>query len=152
MTGRKPITPEEELTEAFDKLFFEIPSPQTQEEIDEYIREAGIDLDGFGVNIREIASKALSESLLNWRAQATKTEIGMARKKLDDIRRIGNVDRNNLLSIIEKAITNIQAANPQFAPVHYRNHAESPDADLISLLQELIFIADQSNIKIDLGE
>lgn len=151
MTERKPIRSEEELAEAFDQLFDEIPSPQTQEEIDEYIREAGIDPDEFGARIKKLTIKALAESPINWRIRS-KAEIEEARAQLDSIGAIANKERNNLLSIIDKALEQILVTNPQLISLHHRNRTELSDEDLLSLLQELMFIAERSNIHLDLGE
>jgi vacuolar-type H+-ATPase subunit E/Vma4 len=147
MTERKPIRSEEELAEAFDQLFDEIPSPHSREEIDEYIREAGIDPDSFGAQIKEIASKALRESPLNWRNHAQE-EIEQTRAHLEKCERITNRDRGDLLSLIDKVMEKIGKSYPRLAPVHYRNRSELSNDDLVSLLQELMFIAERSNIEI----
>ena len=152
MTERKPIRSEEELAEAFDQLFSEIPPPQTEEEINEYIIEAGYDPDEFGEQIKNIASEALKNSPLNWRNQIAQSEIEEARSQLEKINELANKDRKDIFSIIEKVMAQIKEANPQLAPVHYRNRSELSEEDLVSLLQELLFIANQSNIDIDLGE
>lgn len=61
MTERKPIRSDEELAEAFDQLFSDIPSPRSQAEIEEYIREEGIDPEEFGMRIKTNAKRALQE-------------------------------------------------------------------------------------------
>jgi len=152
MTERKPIRSEEELAEVFDQLFSEIPSPQSQAEIDEYIREAGIDPDEFGLQIKKLAYEALRTSPLNWRNQLTKAEIKEARAQLGKVKKITTQDRRKLLEIIDNVLEKINISNPNLAPVHYRNKSELSEEDLTSLLQELVFIAEQENIEIDLGE
>ncbi|KAA3642042.1 MAG: hypothetical protein DWQ07_25955 [Chloroflexi bacterium] len=152
MTERKPIRSEEELAEAFDQLFSEIPSPQSQEEINDFIREAGINPDEFGVQIKELAVKALQTSPYNWRNKQAQAEIEEAGVQIDKIEKIGNADRLKLLDMIDNIVNKIKDSNPQFVPVHYRNKLELPEEDLASLLQELVFIAKQENIEINLGE
>jgi hypothetical protein len=151
MTEGKPIRSEEELAEAFDQLFDEIPSPQTREEFNAYIREAGIDPDGFGAQIREITSKALRESPLNWRNHA-ENEIEKARARLEKYEKFTNRGRGDLLSLIDKVMEKIENNYPSLAPVHYRNRSELSNDDLVSLLQELMFIAERSNIEIRIDE
>ena len=75
MSEQKPIRSEEELAGAFDQLFDEIPAPQTQDEIDDYIREAGIDPDEFGALIKEMAANARRRaSELSWQNIAIEYE------------------------------------------------------------------------------
>jgi hypothetical protein len=151
MTKRKPIKTEEELVEAFDQLFDEIPSPQTREEIDEYIYEAGIDPEEFGAEVANIAADALKESPLNWRNRGQE-EIARARANLEKIEKVEGRDRSNLLSIIDKFMEKIRSTNPKLAPIHYRSRDELSDEDLVSLVQELTFIAEQSNIDPEISE
>lgn len=151
MTEKEPIRSEVELAEAFDQLFNEIPSPQTQEEIDKYISDAGIDPDSFSLKIKKMVADAIEKSSLNWRNEANQTKIEKARTQLESIRDISEFDHSKLVSIVENAFARIKMANPQFSSIHYRNHSELSDEDLKSLLQELIYIADNENINIDLG-
>jgi hypothetical protein len=151
MAKRKPIETEEELAEAFDQLFNEIPSPQTREEIDEYIYEAGIDPEEFGAAVAKIAATALKESPLNWRNRAQE-EIVRARANLEKFDKIKTGDRSNLLSTIDKFMEKIKSTNPKLAPVHYRNRDELSDEDLASLIKEIMFIAEQSNIDLEISE
>jgi len=152
MTERKPIRSEEELAEAFDQLFSEIPSPRSQAEIDEYIREAGIDPEEFVLQIKERTTEALRTSPLNWRNQQTQAEIKEARAQLDKIGKIATQDRSRLLELIDNVLEKINISNPNLAPVHYRNKSELSEEDLTSLLQELVFIAEKEIIELDLGE
>jgi hypothetical protein len=151
MTERRPIRSEEELAGAFDQLFDEIPAPQTREEIYDYIREAGIDPDEFGAQIKEITSKALQISPLNWR-NSGQEEIERARKALDKFNKFADHSREELLSTVDKVLGRIIAFNPKLAPIHHRNRAELSVEDLASLLEELMFIADQSNIDIHMSD
>lgn len=152
MTERKPIRSEEELAEAFDQLFSEIPSPRSQAEIDGYIREAGINPYEFGSQIKKLASEALRNSPLNWRNKQTQAEIIKARAQLNNIGKIAKQDRSKLLDLIDSVLEKINISNPNLTSVHYRNKSELSEEDLTSLLQELVFIAKKENIKIDLGE
>jgi len=151
MNKQKPIRSEEELVDAFDQLFDEIPFPRTPEEIDEYIREAGIIPNNFGEGIVEIITKALEESPLNWRNRALK-EIDGARERLEEIDSFKRMDRSDILSMIDNLIEKIKIKNPALAPVHYRNRTDLSKEDLASLLREILFIAEQSNIELDMGE
>lgn len=151
MTAKKPIRSEEELVEVFYQLFDEIPSPQSSVEIEEYIREAGIDPDKFGSFVKEIALNALAESPLNWRNR-DEVEVELARAQLVSIGQSADKDRESLLSTIDKVIEKIFATNPNLAPIHYRNRTELSVEDLVSLLQELKFLADKSNVELDLGD
>lgn len=152
MTERKPIRSEEELAEAFDQLFSEIPSPRSRTEIDKYIIEAGIDPDEFGLQIKESAIEALQTSPLNWRNQQTQAEIKEARAQLDKIGKIAKQDRSRLLELIDNALEKLNISNPNLAPVHYRNKSDLSEEDLTSLLQELVFIAEKEKIELDLGD
>lgn len=151
MNKKKPIQTEEELVEAFDQLFDETPPPQTPEEVNDYIREAGIDPDEFGAKTRMFSEKALHESPLNWRNRGQE-EIEQARTALERIEWFAGKSRSELQSIIDTVMGHIAAINPSLNPVHYRNRHELTDEDLASLLQELMFIAGQYNIELDIGE
>lgn len=147
MTERRPIRSEEELAGAFDQLFDEIPAPQTREEIDDYIREAGINPDEFGARIKEIARSALEASPLNWKNRGQ--EIKRERDTLDKFFQVAGQSREDLLSKIDKIMNKIAATNPRLVPIHYRNRTELSEDDLGSLLEELLFVAKQSNIDTD---
>jgi hypothetical protein len=148
MTERKPIRSEEELVRAFDQLFDEIPAPKTRDEIDDYIRDAGINPDEFGAHIREITGYALKVSPLNWRNRS-QGEINRARATLNKIIQLAGQNREELLSKIDKVMDKIAAVNPSLSTIQYRNRAELSAEDLTSLLEELLFVAEQSNIDIN---
>jgi hypothetical protein len=152
MTEKDPIRSEAELAEAFDQLFNDIPSPQTQEEIEEYIRDAGFDPNYFSKKIKELVTEAIQKSPLNWRNDTNSEKLVKARTHLESIRNFSELDHSKLISIVEDVFTQIRNANPKFAPVHYRNHSELSDIDLQSLLQELIFIAENEDIHLNIGD
>jgi len=58
--GRRPIETSEDLVRAFADLFDEI-EPETPEEIDAVLREAGYDPDEVGARMKAVAERALNE-------------------------------------------------------------------------------------------
>jgi len=66
--GRRPIETGEDLVRAFADLFDEI-EPETPEEIDAVLREAGYDPDEVGARMEAVAERALVDSPLNWRTR-----------------------------------------------------------------------------------
>src|SRR3990170_6905754 len=95
MSEHKPLGTEEELANAVDELFEAIPPPETDEEVDTFLRECGYEPVELLSRLRQVVDDAAANSPLNWRNRALK-EMEGARARRDRI----VVDQNNRDEII----------------------------------------------------
>ena len=139
MKKRKSIETSEDLVRAFADLFDEV-EPDTPEEIDAVLREAGYDPDEIGVRMKAAAEKALANSPLNWRNRA--------QKELEDeqtrIARFTTARPGNRAGLIE-AIKRLAGQVPGQVAYAYRSLALMTDEDLASLLSDLEYLASQKD-------
>lgn len=143
MKKRKPIETETQLLAALEQFFTNVSESEPIEAVDEELREYGYDSVALGSQIEALAQRALAESQLNWRNQA-RYEIDSARDKLDRFERAApdhQQDRSSLLNAIQQLLKKLGSQDSQLIPAHFRNFDSTSDQDLLSLLQELEFLA-----------
>ena len=139
MKKRRAIETSEDLVRAFASLFDEL-EPETPEEIDTVLREAGFDPDELGARMKAAAERALNDSPLNWRSRA--------QRELEDERaRIASTTPDLLRSrkdIIDAIKQLVGQLGNQVAYAH-RNLESASDEDLASLLADLEYLASQQH-------
>jgi hypothetical protein len=126
----------------FDALFTDISEPASDQEISDYLMEAGYDMDKLKAN-----GKILIDNLLtnNWRFRNPQV-IHEAVKKINAIPLRENLGHEQLIAAI-KQLKN--AIDPQLSMV-FRNLDELTDQDLRSILQELEYKANENGKTLDL--
>lgn len=134
MSEHKPPKTDKELAQAIDELFDEIPPPQTPDEVDAIIQEAGYDPDEFATRMQTLVEQASANSPLNWRNQSERLE--KERKKLSTSSVTSPLTRSKIIESIQQ----ILSQQPQWA-THYRNLDETTDDDLLSWLEELRYLS-----------
>jgi len=138
MTGRRPPKTDEELVRVFDYLFDQT-EPQTPEEVDAVLREAGCDPGEVAARMDEVAQRALAESPLNWRNRArAQHEEAVAQLKSSLSSARGN--RTEVLAAIEQVLTQLAPKQRESLTAHFRSLDQATDADLASLLGELEYL------------
>src|SRR2546428_2956461 len=83
MSERRPPTTEEELIRAFTDIFNAV-EPETPEEIQTTLRDAGYDPDNVAARMQAIAARAIKNSPLNWRNRA-QVELESEKARLETI-------------------------------------------------------------------
>jgi len=140
MSEHKPLGTEEELANAVDELFEAIPPPETDEEVDTFLRECGYEPVELLSRLRQVVDDAAANSPLNWRNRALK-EMEGARARRDRI----VVDQNNrdeIIAAIERLYTKLTESRRQLVPAaHFRNRENASDEDLADLLGDLEYLA-----------
>ncbi len=135
MTGPRPPRTDEELVRVFDHLFDQT-EPQTPEEIDAVLREAGYDPDEVAARMYEVAQRALVESPLNWRTRAGAQQaeaVAQLKRFLSTAR--GN--RTEILAGIEQVLAQLAPKQRESLTAQFRSLDHVTEADLASLLGEL---------------
>lgn len=135
MKKRRHVETSEDLVRAFANLFDEV-APETPEEIDAELCEAGYDPDKIGARMQAVAGQALANSPLNWRSRA--------QRELEDERaRIAGFAATSLRSRAEVivAIKQLVAQSGGQMVYAHRNLESETDEDLASLLAELEYLA-----------
>ena len=141
MNDRKAPETEQELLERVGELFDEI-DPETPEELDAALQEAGFDPDAIGARMEALAREALQQSPLNWRNQAHK-EMEAERQRLAAAQRVspGPANREAIKSSIQALVGRLGPAAGQLGTAHHRNLEDASDDDLLSLLADLEYLA-----------
>lgn len=140
MKNRRPIETSEDLVRAFADLFDEI-APETPEDIDAELREAGYDPDEVAARMRAAAERAIAESPLNWRTRAQQ-ELAEARARVEDFGSALPSSRENIVQAIKRLLAQLGPRTEQ-AYAHFRNFESLSDEDLASLLTEIEYLARQ---------
>jgi len=143
MKKRRPIETEAQLLVALERFFTNISQSEPIEAIDEELREYGYDPKALGSQIEVLAKRALANSQLNWRIQA-RQEIDAAKEKLNRFEYMTpdhHSDRSFTLNAIQQLLRKLGSQDSQLVPAHFRNFDSASDQDLLSLLQELEFLA-----------
>lgn len=136
MSGRRTIKTSKDLLQVLADLFDEI-GPETPEEIDATLREAGYDPDQVGARMAAAAERAIAQSPLNWRNRA-RQEREAAERKLSGFDSRAPQRRNDLLAEIRR-LGDLLGPR-QAVAVQYRNLDDIPDGDLESLLADLQYL------------
>ncbi len=139
MNSRKPPATEVELMHTLIELFNEV-EPESEEEVDEVIREAGFDPKDVGTRIKKAANLALANSPLNWRNRGQ--EIAKERSRLAAAKPERPASRAGLLAAIQEKLTQFGGNQPALMTA-YRNLDEATETDLASLLDQLDYLIGQ---------
>lgn len=125
----------------FDALFNQIPEPTSEQEISDYLVEAGYDVDKLKANGKSFVDNLMAN---NWRFRDPQV-IQEAAKKINAIPLRENLGHEQLVATI-KRLKN--ALDPQLS-LAFRNLDELTDQDLRSILQELEYRANENGVSID---
>jgi hypothetical protein len=139
MTVRRPPQTDDELVRVFDYLFDQT-EPQTSEEVDAVLRDAGYDPDKLAARIHDLAQRALAESPLNWRNRAR----GQYEEALAQLRRYLSTargDRTEILGAIDQVLAQLPLWQRESLTAHFRTLDQATDADLATLLGELEYLS-----------
>lgn len=125
-----------DLLNAFNNLFADL-DPETPEETDEIIRSAGIDPDTYAAKIEELAQTVL--------AKQARLQVENARQKYDNRKTSQLRNRQSLIQQIQEKMSQLSARN-RMAFAHHRNLESASDADLQSLLEDLLYLVDPDDL------
>lgn len=140
MTKKKTLETSEEFVNALVDLFDEM-GPETPEEVEAILREAGYDPVQLAADMQTFAEQALKNSPLNWRNRAQQ-ELTAARSHFESTLSRVSRSRNELIGAIQQLIQQVGGRQPQvFA--HFRNFESASDDDLASMLEELEYLVSQ---------
>jgi hypothetical protein len=146
MEKNRPQKTDEEIVREFDRLFDEVPEPDTNEEIKEILVDAGYDPKTLKIKGVEFVNNLIAN---NWRF-ITSDEIDEAAKRINEIPFRDSWNRSQLLKAIQIASEALALGGTE--PVlAFRNLEKLTDIDLASVLQELEYKADAKGIKLDLN-
>lgn len=137
MKPRKSPATDEELVNAFTDLFNEV-EPETDDEIDAVLRQAGYDPEAVAVRIRQAADRAIEKSSLNWRSRFS-AELETEKTRLATIPSGIRMNREEILEAIRNKFAKLGGKTNQFGFAH-RNFDMASDDDLRSLLSELDYL------------
>jgi DNA-directed RNA polymerase subunit F len=142
MTKSGPPKTSEDLVRAVADLFDEV-EPETQEEIDAVLREAGHDPDEVAARMKVVAERALASSPFNWRNRAQR-ELADERARYERLASVLPRSRADILSAIQALLAQLGGRTQQ-AYAHFRNFESATDEDLARLLSELEYLASQQH-------
>jgi hypothetical protein len=144
MKKRDAPQTDEELTQAFDILFFEflLESPDV---VDTILQEAGYNPDEVVRQMRTCAKGAWERSSLNWRNRARK-EVAEEQARLTDLSEVVQCDRSGMIAAIKQLLAQVENKQQSLA-VHFRKLEQASDDDLASLLEELEYLVGQGDNK-----
>ena len=137
MKPRKSPATDEELVNAFMDLFNEI-EPETEDEIDAILLQAGFDPKAVAVHMRQVADRAIEKSPLNWR-NVVPAEFETEKARLTALRPRVHMSREVILEAIRNKVTRLGGKINQLGFAH-RNFDIASDDDLRSLLSELDYL------------
>lgn len=126
---------DKDIAQAFEALFDQALVPQSEEEADEIIREAGIDPEAWSDKMYALVQELLRSSPLNWR-NVSKDELSNKAEALESIPKRLDKTKEELQELIQARLKRLNLS-PQKAPAAYRNREVLTKEDLASLLQEL---------------
>lgn len=142
MDERRPPVTEEELVRAFANLFNEV-EPETPEEINATLRDAGYDPDTVAARMKAVAERAIMDSPLNWRNRA-KQELEEERHRRGVAESSAPQSRKDIINAIRRLLTQIHGNQVELA-THFRNFDQATNDDLVSLLGDLEYLAAQQH-------
>lgn len=140
MTKKKPLETSEEFVNALTDLFNEI-GPETPEEVEAILREAGYDPAKLAAEMQAFAEQSLKNSPLNWRNRAQQ-ELTAARSHFESTLSRVSRSRSELIEAIQQLLQQV-GGQPQQALAHFRNFESASDDDLASMLEELEYLKSQ---------
>jgi hypothetical protein len=147
MTDPRPPRTNEELVRVFDYLFQQT-EPQTPDEVDAVLRDAGYDPDELAARVHDVAERALAESPLNWRKRAS-AQYQEAIAQLKQFLSTPRGKRSETLAGIQQALLELPPNQQAALTAHFRSLDQATDADLASLLGELEYLLAKSSQGVD---
>lgn len=134
-----------DIASEFDRLFDEIPGPDSDEEVRTYLEEAGYDIEKLKAEGVAFVNDLIAS---NWRF-ANLRDIHDVAAEINEVPVRKGWDRRRLTAAIEKlsAVLSSNGAQPSLA---FRNLDELTDTDLATILQELEYKARNCSITLDL--
>ncbi|MBI3340157.1 MAG: hypothetical protein HY022_08505 [Chloroflexi bacterium] len=136
-----------EIANEFNRLFDEIPEPETDEEILEFLVESGYDPETLKTQGGEFINNLIAT---NWRFVSS-NDIDEAVTKIDDVPIRKEWSRGQLTNAIQKLSASLAFGGKQ-PSLAFRNLEELTDSDLAVILQELEYKARASGIDFDLSQ
>ena len=136
-----------ELSSAFLELFDSV-LPEDSDEIDELLREMGFNPIKVAAGVRELADRAMAESPLNWQVQAAR-KLKAERARYTKLIRRSELSRKETLAQIQSFL-NKGPADRSLRAAH-RNLQDMSDEDLMSLLEDLLYLSSSEQQDEDFG-
>lgn len=128
------------LAELFDEI-----GPESPDELDAVLRQAGFNPDEVAARINHVARQALRSSSEEWRATARK-EMEDDRTRLERMPSEPLRGREDVIKAIGRLVASISRVNPAWAPsTEFRNLDQVSDADLAGILNELEYLASKDS-------
>ena len=146
MEENKSKRTDRDIAEEFDRLFDEIPEPDTDEGIEDYLIEAGYDPEILKARGAEFVKNLMAN---NWRFVPSE-EINEAATKIDEIPFRKGWNRSQLTAAIQ-TVSNALALRGKQPSLAFRNLQELTETDLATILQELEYKARTNGIDVDLS-
>jgi len=135
-----------DIANEFDRLFDDIPEPETDEEVRAYLVEAGYDPEALKAQGVEFVNNLIAN---NWRFVSSEG-LDDAAAKIDEVPIRKEWNRDQLTTAIRKLSTALALGGKQ-PSLAFRNLEELTDSDLATILQELEFKARTNGINLDLS-
>lgn len=145
MDKNKSPKTDEEIVREFESLFHKLPEPETNEEIEKILYDAGYDMKDLQTKGLEFVNNLIAN---NWRF-VTSDEIDDAAKIINEIPFRDSWTRSHLLDAIQK-VSQALGQSGKEPVLAYRNLGKLADADLAAILQELEYKASAKGIKLSL--
>jgi hypothetical protein len=136
MSANKLQKNDSEISSEFDSLFSEIPEPTSDEDISNYLLEAGYDIVKLKTEGLSFVKGLIAD---NWRF-IDMENVNVPKTKLNEIPLHNNWDRTQLFAAIGK-ISNLLGSGEVGISLSFRNLEELSNADLAIILQELEYKA-----------
>lgn len=134
-----------DIASEFDRLFDEIPEPDTDEEVRAFLEGAGYDVDKLKTDGMAFVNDLIAG---NWRF-ANLRDMRDAAAAINEVPVRKGWDRRRLTAAIDKVSAALRSGGAQ-PSLAFRNLDELTDADLATILQELEYTARDNGIAMDL--
>ena len=141
MDKRKEPEDYEDLVNALADLFDEV-DPETPEEVDTILVEAGYDPNEIAAHMNATARQAMLESPLSWRNRALKGIQG-EQARLEGLDNPLAKGRIEIVAAIHDLIRRMGVEQYKLVGARFRNLEKSTEEDLASLLRDLEYLVDQ---------
>lgn len=146
MPNKKPPATDKDLIRAITDSFNEV-EPDSPEEINAILRDAGYDPDQVARQMKAVAERALKESPLNWRERTQEMED--AKSRLIAFTSALPTSRAEIINAIKELVAKLGSGKSELAMAQYRNFESASDEDLASLLRQLQYLSAQENQRAD---
>ena len=147
MEPNKPKKADLEIASDFDSLFNEILEPQTDEEIQAFLADAGYDIQVLRARGRDFVNDLMAS---NWRFVSPE-EINQVSAQIDEVPLRLDWSKERLIAAVQKIMSQLTSAGmqPRFG---FRNQEQLTESDFATILQELEYQARKNGIEPDLGQ